>query len=54
MLDCIKKNRQVLDYLLPLLASEKNAAIELSIQNLITSNYQELALTKNEDYVFVL
>ena len=44
--------RQVLDYLLPLLASEKNAAIRLSIQNLITSNYQELALTKNEDYVF--
>jgi hypothetical protein len=43
---------QVLDYLLPLLASEKNAAIRLSIQNLITSNYQELALTKNEDYVF--
>ena len=44
--------RQVLDYLLPQIANQKNAAIKLSMQNLITSKYQDLAFTKSEDYVF--
>lgn len=47
-----KTANQVLDFLLPQLAMEKNATIKLSMQNLITKKYQDLAFSKNEDYVF--
>lgn len=47
-----KTANQVLDFLIPQISVEKNPAIKLSMQNLITSKYQDLALTKSEDYVF--
>ena len=47
-----KTANQVLNFLLPQLAVEKNPDIKLSMQNLITKKYQDVALTKSEDYVF--
>jgi len=41
-----------LDYLIPLLAEEKNASIKINLSNIISSKYNEIALTQNSNYVF--